>query len=335
MTNLSSLSPVAVDTIYLERIRRLDSAQREAKYATYPLTRAFGKDVYVGGSHFGRYRRPEAVAVHPDAVIPAGKGDYGTAVWSLSSIDLKPLTAEDVIEAATAGHPKAAGLADKIAAYEDAVSKLADARLAVEEVEDEFKSRPWSRYWLVTTSDGHIHRSTCCSTCNKGRSSTGFALVPYLSGSASTDAVADLGPALCSVCFSDAPVESKEQSRIPARLALALREEGSEAFLKARQEAAEKTKAKAADRCPGSGERVEYSPRHRVYCPACGCGVRSTTGKIPAHRRPRYYAVRIDENVYGDKYWNGQSFGPSTKKVAFETQEAALAVPGVTKVLRD
>ena len=331
-TNLSNLSPVAVDTIYVERLSARESARFYARRAADDLICRFGREVYVAdiGSKRGY---PKCVRIHPDSPIPAGDGGYHFPLASLNGIE--PLKAVQVVEAFAAGHPKAARLADAVADLEEASARLTDACLAVEEVEAEYASRPWSRFWLVTTSNGHIHHSTHCGTCNRRGRPTGFALVPYLSGQTAADAVADLGPALCSVCFPEAPVEDKEQATIPARLALALKEQGSDAFLKARQEAAEKAKAKAADRCPGSGERVEYSPRHRVFCPACGCGVRSTTGKIPAHRRPRYYAVRIEENVYGDKYWNGQSFGPSTKKVAFESREAAEAVPGVTKVLRD
>lgn len=332
MTNLSSLSPVAVDTLYLARLARHDAASREAGYATDALLSGFGKPVYVGGYCV------EVVYVHPDAVVEGNS--YRSPVARLSLIGLTPLSPDEAVEAISAGHPKAVAyglerLQRYVARYEAALSDLTDARLAVDEVDSEYESRPWSRFFLVTTSNGHIHRSTHCGTCNRRGRPTGFALVPYLSGQTAADAVADLGPALCSVCFPDAPVESKEQATIPARLALFLKEQGSEAFQKARQEANEKAKAKAADRCPGSGERVEYSPSHRVHCPACGCGVRSTTGKIPAHRRPRFYAVQVVEQLYGEKYWNGSSFGPSTKKVAFETQEAALAVPGVTKVLRD
>ena len=329
MTNLSNLSPVAVDTLYVERLRRLDDANREAGYATTALLSGFGKPVYVGlrGAANTDY-------VHPDAVVPSNS--YGSPIASLSEIGLKPLFPSEAIAAIAAGHPKvvAYDLHRVVARYEAAGSALTDAHLAVEEVDEEYQSRPWARYFLVTSSDGHIHASTRCCTCNKGRSATGFALVPYLSGSTPEDAVADLGPALCSVCFSEAPVESKEQARIPARLALALKEQGSEAFRKARQEASEKAKAKAADRCPGSGERAAIGQYGYVKCPSCGWECRSSTGKVASHRRPRYYAVQRVE--YGnDKFWNGTGWGPSTKKVAFESREAALAVEGATEARRE
>jgi hypothetical protein len=324
MTNLSNLSPVAADTLYVERLNRLGDANREAGCATTALLSGFGKHVYVGIRGAAN-----PVYVHPDAVVVGNS--YHSPVASLSEIGLKPLTPSEAIAGITAGHPKvvAYDLHRVVDRYEAAGSALTDAHLAVEEVNEEYQSRPWSRFFLVTSSDGHIHASTRCCTCNKGKYATGFALVPYLSGQTSADAVADFGPALCSVCFPEAPVEDKEQATIPARLALALKEQGSEAFQKARHEASEKAKAKAADRCPGSGERAAIGQYGYVKCPSCGWSCRSSTGKVAAHRRPRFYAVS------NDKYWTGTGWGPSTKKVAFESREAALAVEGATEARRE
>lgn len=76
----------------------------------------------------------------------------------------------------------------------------------------------WSRYWLVTSSNGLIHRSMNCPTCNKGRQSTMFALLPSLSGAEFTAAVEALGPSLCSVCFPEAPVEVVDGAKLPSRI---------------------------------------------------------------------------------------------------------------------
>jgi hypothetical protein len=62
----------------------------------------------------------------------------------------------------------------------------------------------WSRFFLVTSSSGHIHSSMHCSTC---RDTTTYGWMPELSGKTEAEAVARLGPALCSVCFATAPVE--------------------------------------------------------------------------------------------------------------------------------
>lgn len=64
----------------------------------------------------------------------------------------------------------------------------------------------WPRFFLVTSSAGHVHRSMHCSTCNP---TTTYAPVVSLSGSTDADAVAELGETLCTVCFPDAPVDGR------------------------------------------------------------------------------------------------------------------------------
>lgn len=71
-------------------------------------------------------------------------------------------------------------------------------------LESEYDRRPWSRFFLVTSSHGHIHATRACSTC---RPTTEFAWLPELSGETEADAVAAHGPMLCSICFPAAPVE--------------------------------------------------------------------------------------------------------------------------------
>lgn len=61
----------------------------------------------------------------------------------------------------------------------------------------------WSRFFLVTNVNGHIHSSMACSTCFP---TTEFAWLPTLSGLTEADAVAEQGEILCSVCFPSAPV---------------------------------------------------------------------------------------------------------------------------------
>lgn len=79
-------------------------------------------------------------------------------------------------------------------------------RCAVEQrpLDARYNMAPWSRFFLVTSSDGHIHSSMGCSTC---RPTTEFGWLPELSGRAEADAVAAHGPLLCTVCFPSAPTE--------------------------------------------------------------------------------------------------------------------------------
>jgi len=88
------------------------------------------------------------------------------------------------------------------------LAKLADQRailadLAAKEraVADLYAG--WSRFFLVTSSAGHVHRSMACSTC---RPTTTYGWLPELSGKDEAAAVAELGPNLCTVCFPSAPV---------------------------------------------------------------------------------------------------------------------------------
>jgi hypothetical protein len=62
----------------------------------------------------------------------------------------------------------------------------------------------WSRFFLVTSSPGHVHSSMHCSSC---RPTTTYGWMPELSGKDEATAVKELGPTLCSVCFTSAPTE--------------------------------------------------------------------------------------------------------------------------------
>lgn len=308
---LSTLSPTEHDLLFVERMRRRLDAQLWVELSAPFMARHYTKDVLVT-SMDGRGRTYVAI-------------DYRTEVL--------PQTYAEAIEVLVHGKealalynegitPRYGSLdyvkedADKL---EGAYLALDDANIAVAQCWDEYYRRPWSRYWLVTSSDGHIHASTECSTCNKGHEPTGFALVPYLSGKTAKDAVADLGSALCSVCFPDAPVEDREQVRISARVALKLAEEGVEAFQQARAKAEADAKKRASERCDGSGQPT-IADKYWHKCPVCGNGQRQA-GKTRAHRRPRWYAIQ--EINYNTKYWDGTKWAPSTKKVDLLTKENA------------
>jgi hypothetical protein len=126
----------------------------------------------------------------------------------------------------------------------------------------------WSRFYLVTSSDGHIHSTMSCSTCNNGKDFTEFAWLPELSGLTEADAVAAHGALLCTVCFPNAPVEWTNGHEVAAA-------------------------AKKATQCEGSGTYLDRSLKHRVgyaagnwgTCPVCG-GFPSVTatGKLKAHK---------------------------------------------------
>lgn len=179
---------------------------------------------------------------------------------------------------------------DVIERYERTAEAYVVADRAVNEHEKAYTG--WPRFFLVTSSDGLIHRDTRCSTCNKGRSATTFALLPSISGTTPETAVEVLGPALCSVCYPEAPVEMVDAVRIPARLAKVLFEEGEEAFVAAKAEYERKATERAAGTCEFTGtvtpevwSKIVRNYHKHAKCPACGNNASVTsTGKFRKHK---------------------------------------------------
>lgn len=68
----------------------------------------------------------------------------------------------------------------------------------------EYAARPWSRF--IAVADGHLHSGTRCAG-GTIRVTTTLGWHPELSGKTEAEAVALLGPMLCTHCFPTAPVE--------------------------------------------------------------------------------------------------------------------------------
>lgn len=79
-----------------------------------------------------------------------------------------------------------------------------ETKLQIQIVNMEAQYTGWSRFFLVTSSQGHIHSSMRCSTCYQ---TTEYGWLPELSGDTEAEVVTTHGPALCTVCFPSAPVE--------------------------------------------------------------------------------------------------------------------------------
>lgn len=310
--SLSTLTPVEHDLLYMERLRIQFRAGNEYQYAEHYLLSNYGKELRFDNT-YGKRERKVIVDYRTDPVPT----DFEQArLITLNGLQAEAMFNDGVVDKWDSLPTREAGR------FTEARLALEDANSALSECHSEYRKRPWNRYFLVTSSDGHIHSSTQCSTCNKGESATGFALVPYLSGSSAEDAVADLGSALCSVCFPDAPVESREQVKISASVALTLAEQGVEAFQQAREKARANAVKRAQERCEGSGQPTIRGDRWH-NCPVCGYAQRAD-GKSRAHRRPRFYATK--EVGYDTKYWNGTTWAPSTKKIDLLTREQAQAI---------
>jgi hypothetical protein len=83
-------------------------------------------------------------------------------------------------------------------------AQLAEVLAETEPLDAVYGEHLWSRFFLVTSSAGHIHSSMHCSTC---RPTTTYGWLPELSGATEAEAVEAHGPALCSVCFPTAPID--------------------------------------------------------------------------------------------------------------------------------
>lgn len=65
----------------------------------------------------------------------------------------------------------------------------------------------WTRFFLATSNNGHVHSSMDCPTCNREGKPTEFAWQPHMSGKTETEAVAEYGMIMCTVCFPTAPAD--------------------------------------------------------------------------------------------------------------------------------
>lgn len=64
----------------------------------------------------------------------------------------------------------------------------------------------WSRFFVVMNSNGHIHSDISSHRCSR-QPTTVHGWNPELSGATEGEAVAQLGPNMCTMCFPSAPVE--------------------------------------------------------------------------------------------------------------------------------
>jgi beta-glucosidase-like glycosyl hydrolase len=128
---------------------------------------------------------------------------------------------------------------------EDAKQRILELQTEKIPYEQRYNDERWSRYYLVTNGNGHVHTSTACSTCFI---TTSFAWLPDCSGMSEEELVAEFGERVCTVCCPSAPVtpgligrrdreaqEAKAQEKAEkeaARLEKALLPDGSALKLK-------------------------------------------------------------------------------------------------------
>jgi hypothetical protein len=89
-------------------------------------------------------------------------------------------------------------------------NKLAAAEADAAPYEAEYTRRGgWNRVFLATSTNGHAHNGTECSTCHNGQYRTAFAWLIQYSGQSEADIVADAGERACTTCYPTAPVDAK------------------------------------------------------------------------------------------------------------------------------
>lgn len=192
-------------------------------------------------------------------------GDRGRYVTrSRKQYDLTDAQAEAKTRevAQSSDYTSSRGATRLIERLDAAHTAITDARAAAAPLNDEYDRRGgWSRFFLVVSSDGHIHSSMSCTTCTVR---TQFNWLPTVSGKAEAEAVAEHGPLLCTVCFPTAPVEWTVG------------------------------KPQDDDQCPGSGTwdypretaRLGYYSGNYGVCQHCGERVTvSKTNKMRKHKK--------------------------------------------------
>lgn len=149
------------------------------------------------------------------------------------------------------------GILDAIRKHTEEIRTLNEGPAALLDAEWDRRGG-WTRFYLCTNTDGHIHTGRSCNTVH---ATTHLVLKPELSGLTEKDAVRAYGPILCSVCYPTAPLAWTEGN----------------------------TPDTSGD-CPTSrtyAPRGSYNPRHLspyARCPKCKEMVSITsTGKFRQH----------------------------------------------------
>jgi hypothetical protein len=175
--DLTTLTPREVDEMLADLCRAEEQAGRAAQRAMIGLHDALGeRQIYTGRNGKFTYARSDA-----DTLAAArARGDEHCLTRSKSYSVL-------------------------VADFDEAVKAAKAADAAQKPYHDEYARRPWSRFFFVR--GGHIH-SDLTTRCNR-RYDTDQGWNPALSGKSEAEAVAELGPNLCTKCYPTAPVEWK------------------------------------------------------------------------------------------------------------------------------
>lgn len=184
MSDLTTATPVEIDTRLAELYRQAGSAEQKVIAAAVTVHYALGEKAAYVTRNRKTWPTTDAQAIE----AARARGDERTALTH-------------------GGRP----FSELVAKYDVAAAALAAIESAMTPLDAEFERRGgWSRFFEVQNNGGHIHSSMNCKTCNRGGVATSFGWHPELSGMSEEEALATFDKRayrLCTVCFPNAPVE--------------------------------------------------------------------------------------------------------------------------------
>lgn len=121
-----------------------------------------------------------------------------TGPWGRSHADVLATDPE------TVASYERAGIERLLNEHHELTVELAQVEAETSDLDAVYRADPWPRFFLCMANGGHIHSSLECRTLHRD---TRMSWLPTLSGRTEADAVAEMGPALCTVCYRSAPVE--------------------------------------------------------------------------------------------------------------------------------
>lgn len=135
-----------------------------------------------------------------------GREQYWKMTWGQAVAQVNILVSQgDAYDPSNGRTPS-----DALAEVQSFLNDLAIVQVQIADMEKVYRANPWQRFFPCMNADGHIHSSY--RGCPSVRFDTAMAWYPQLSGKTVEDAVNELGPALCSICFPAAPVEHKSMT---------------------------------------------------------------------------------------------------------------------------
>jgi hypothetical protein len=130
--------------------------------------------------------------------------------WRQDDAERKRVALEQAEEAGERYEGQLAYLTREAEQAEERVAEIwaaADAKtIEARPYEQEFQNRGgWTRVYLTTGTDPHLHNGMQCSTCNREGKLTRFAWMTDYSGATEEQIIEDAGSRACTTCFPAAP----------------------------------------------------------------------------------------------------------------------------------